>query len=556
MHKVVSGKKPVDKTKPQEQFHRSSSPNKFGKQHKQQATAQKTKIVKCAYCKLNNHTISECRKLQQKLANEKQNVAHGQCNVCVYPLTRKTQVVNIKQVSDTDGQSAVHPLFTPYCKLATIVRQDGSHKCIHTLRDTGAMQSLLKDSQDARDYINTGETCLLKGITGKTISVPLIEVHLQTDFLDESVLCGLVNELPEDIDFLIANDIWLKSHPLPDKVVEQAVVTRAAARKLNDTPSESQDIGHTQPKPGDNKEDTLPFQTPIFHELKLDSVTDRTTLVELQKSDSSLTVLRQKVSDNPNIMDSSYYFLQDNLLMHHTFDRKTNFSADRVVVPYALRLQVLQFAHDIPAAGHLGIKKTHACLRPHFYWPHMLKDVTHYCKSCDTCQREGKGRKIPPAPLVSVPLISEPWSRVAIDIVGPLPVCPKSGNRFILTCMDLATHCPEAIALKQHTAEEVANALSQIFSHFGFSEEILSDQGTEFTSELMHLFTYQFSITQIRYSPYHPETNGSCECFHRTLKSMLRAMVDNFSDSVIVFHGLFSHTEKSLWKPLNSAHLK
>jgi len=161
----------------------------------------------------------------------------------------------------------------------------------------------------------------------------------------------------------------------------------------------------------------------------------------------------------------------------------------------------------------------------------MLKDVTHYCKSCDTCQHEGKSRKIPPAPLVSVQLISEPWSRVAIDIVGPLPVCPKSGNRFILTCMDLATHYPESIALKQHTAEVVANALSQIFSHFGFPEEILSDQGTEFTSELTQLFTYQFGITQICCSPYHPETNGSCEHFHRTLKSMLRAMVDNFSDS-------------------------
>ena len=28
-------------------------------------------------------------------------------------------------------------------------------------------------------------------------------------------------------------------------------------------------------------------------------------------------------------------------------------------------------------------------------------------------------------------------------IVGPLPVCPKTGNRFILTCIDLATHYPE-----------------------------------------------------------------------------------------------------------------
>ena len=85
----------------------------------------------------------------------------------------------------------------------------------------------------------------------------------------------------------------------------------------------------------------------------------------------------------------------------------------------------------------------------------MLKDVTHYCKLCDKCQREGKGRKISPAPLISVPLTYDPWSRIAINIVGPLPVCPKSGNRFILTCMDLASHYPEAIPLKQHTAENV-----------------------------------------------------------------------------------------------------
>ena len=95
------------------------------------------------------------------------------------------------------------------------------------------------------------------------------------------------------------------------------------------------------------------------------------------------------------------------MLMHHTSDDKTNYSADRIVVPSTLRSQVLQFAHDIPAAGHLGIRKTHARLQPHFYWPCTLKDVTHFCKSCDACQREGKGKKIPPAPLISVPLISE-----------------------------------------------------------------------------------------------------------------------------------------------------
>lgn len=50
------------------------------------------------------------------------------------------------------------------------------------------MQSLLRDSQSERDYTNTGETSLLKEITGDAISVPLVEIHLQTDILDESVL--------------------------------------------------------------------------------------------------------------------------------------------------------------------------------------------------------------------------------------------------------------------------------------------------------------------------------------------------------------------------------
>jgi len=83
------------------------------------------------------------------------------------------------------------------------------------------------------------------------------------------------------------------------------------------------------------------------------------------------------------LLSPSYFFVQDDMLMHHTSNEKTNYSADRIVVPSTLRSQVLQLAHEIPAAGHLGIRKTHARLQPHFYWPRMLKDVTHFCKLCE-----------------------------------------------------------------------------------------------------------------------------------------------------------------------------
>ena len=130
-----------------------------------------------------------------------------------------------------------------------------------------------------------------------------------------------------------------------------------------------------------------------------------------------------------------------------------------------------------------------------------------------------------------LPVMTEPWSRIAIDIVGPLPTCTKSQNGFVLTVLDLATHYPEAVALPDHTAPQVGKALSTVFCRFGFCREILSDQGTDFMSEVMSYFLKEFNISHIRTSPYHPQTNGSCERFHRTMKSMIRSLSDKFENS-------------------------
>jgi transposase InsO family protein len=127
--------------------------------------------------------------------------------------------------------------------------------------------------------------------------------------------------------------------------------------------------------------------------------------------------------------------------------------------------------------------------------------------------------------------MTEPFSRVAIDIVGPLPTCSQSQNRFILAVLDLATHYPEAIPLREHTAENVSKALATVFSRFGLPVEILSDQGSDFMSETLRHFLQEFDVKQIRTSPYHPQTNGSCERFHRTMKSMIRALTDKFEDA-------------------------
>ena len=58
--------------------------------------------------------------------------------------------------------------------------------------------------------------------------------------------------------------------------------------------------------------------------------------------------------------------------------------------------------------------------------------------------------------------------------------------------------------------------------YFGLPKEILSDRGINFTSILAKEVFARLGVSHIKASPYHPETNGMLERFHRTLKAMVR----------------------------------
>lgn len=116
----------------------------------------------------------------------------------------------------------------------------------------------------------------------------------------------------------------------------------------------------------------------------------------------------------------------------------------QIVVPSQLRLKLLRIAHDVPASGHLGTQKAFNRLATlvglrHFWKPGVHKSVREYCRSCEMCHMLGKGSIQLRAPLISLPVIDEPFRRLAMEIVG---VCEKSRNRFILTIINLVKHFP------------------------------------------------------------------------------------------------------------------
>ncbi len=188
-----------------------------------------------------------------------------------------------------------------------------------------------------------------------------------------------------------------------------------------------------------------------------------------------------------------------------------------LAVPKQYRTKIMRVAHDL--GGHMCSEKVLARVKQYFVRPSMSKDISEYCKSCNKCQFNSK-YKPRKAPMITGPILSEPFESIAIDLVGPLEK-GKGGYRYLLTSVCLATKWPEAVPLKLVTARSVADGLWQIFAHTGVSESILSDQGSQFCSKLVKKLCELTGIERFRTSPYHPQTNGLVERMHSTFKSVL-----------------------------------
>ena len=86
--------------------------------------------------------------------------------------------------------------------------------------------------------------------------------------------------------------------------------------------------------------------------------------------------------------------------------------------------------------------------------------------------------------------------------------------------IDRTTRWPETTPLTSITAESCARAF---ISHFGFLALITSDRGTQFTSSIWARVCETLKISHSTTTSFHPQSNGMIECFHRSLKSSLRA---------------------------------
>lgn len=156
----------------------------------------------------------------------------------------------------------------------------------------------------------------------------------------------------------------------------------------------------------------------------------------------------------------------------------------------------------------------------------MEKDILDYVRACNSCcQRTNYGQtKAPLGDIFNEPQV--PFEVIATDIVGPLPVS-ESGNRYILSIMDHFSRYCEFIALPDQKAEQVARALvHRVITKFGVPKVLLSDQGANFTSDLIRQMCCLLRVRKVQTTGFHPQSNGRLERVHSTIAKMLSHFVD------------------------------
>ncbi|XP_053699347.1 uncharacterized protein K02A2.6-like [Sabethes cyaneus] len=184
--------------------------------------------------------------------------------------------------------------------------------------------------------------------------------------------------------------------------------------------------------------------------------------------------------------------------------------SNRLVVPENLRKRIMKQLHR----GHPGMERMKAVARSHVYWPGIDDNIADFVKRCDNCITHSKTPT--KVPLQSWPLAQSPWERIHIDFAGPI-----NGLHFLVV-VDAFSKWPEIRIVRSPTTAAVTEFLSELFARFGIPNVIVSDNGTQFTSEQFAILCKKNGIQHFRISPYHPQSNGQAEKFVDTLKRSLR----------------------------------
>ena len=207
-------------------------------------------------------------------------------------------------------------------------------------------------------------------------------------------------------------------------------------------------------------------------------------------------------------------------LYKHITDSRQKFLA--LVIQKSWKYMVPVEAHD--KLGHQGNVCTYCLIKCQYYWKGMNKDIHKYIANSALYHKEKA--KIQNFPLQMTEIPNRPFNKIIIDLVTECKTS-TSRNKHILTIIDHLTGWPEAFPIPEKSANTIVSTfINKYLPVHMCLRYILSNNGTEFKNILMDQVMKQLGIKWIFLAPYHPQSNGKLEVFHKYLKLTLKKLYE------------------------------
>ena len=209
------------------------------------------------------------------------------------------------------------------------------------------------------------------------------------------------------------------------------------------------------------------------------------------------------------------------------------FKSDRIVVPRSLRAEVLDEIHG----PHMGESKSLSFARDYVFWPSMtaqIKDRVSSCSICNAFRNRQQRESLHPHDIPGLP-----WQVVGTDLFD------YAGQTYLLVT-DFYSKYFEIELLRQNTARCVINNLKKIFARFGVPDEVVSDNGSQYsntrnlfsTTHEFKQFAEEWGFRHTTSSPEYPQSNGAAERAVQTAKRIFKKAAADKKDP---FEGLLKY---------------
>lgn len=219
-----------------------------------------------------------------------------------------------------------------------------------------------------------------------------------------------------------------------------------------------------------------------------------------------------------NDNDNSLYILFSQCI-------QKNFSESRLKI-----VKVLKFVKDVlmeeeqeeitlkfheGLTNHRGINALLEEIRKEYYWPNMSNTVSQIVNACDLCRCNKYDRHPQNPPIQETETPELPMKIIHMDTVA-------IENNNCLTIIDRFTKFATCKILPSKNSSVIIKHLLEFFAAYGIPDKIVTDNGSEFKNAMIKEFLKNYNINIHFCCVDHPQSNGTVERFHSTLREHIR----------------------------------